>query len=110
MRHYTDRNHARGRTFLRRGNQQSGAISGPAARLVAAGGHNRGPGRGRQMNGLLSVLLSSLLGGCLGAVAGSFLNVVIHRVPRMIEAGAEPVSLKPVVLGLALPAPSLPCP
>ena len=56
------------------------------------------------MNGLASVLLSSFLGGCLGAVAGSFLNVVIHRVPRLIEAGGERISLTAYVSGLAWPA------
>ena len=56
------------------------------------------------MNGLVSVLLSALLGGCFGAVAGSFLNVVIHRLPRLIEAAGGRVSLAAYVSGLAWPA------
>jgi leader peptidase (prepilin peptidase)/N-methyltransferase len=54
------------------------------------------------MNGLVSVF-SSFLGACLGAVAGSFLNVVIHRLPHLIDAGDGRVSLATYISGLAWP-------
>jgi len=54
------------------------------------------------MNGLAPAFLS-LLGVCFGAVAGSFLNVVIHRLPRLIESGDERVTFARCVSGLAWP-------
>lgn len=48
-------------------------------------------------------LLQSAAGASLGAVAGSFLNVVIHRVPRLIDSHEGAVSVSEYVSGLAWP-------
>ena len=56
------------------------------------------------MNGLIATAVLSLIGACLGSVAGSFLNVVIHRVPRLIDAHDGEVSIRDYVAGLAFPA------
>jgi len=56
------------------------------------------------MNGLVSTAILSFIGACFGAVAGSFLNVVIHRVPRLIEAHDGQVSVREYIAGLAWPA------
>jgi leader peptidase (prepilin peptidase)/N-methyltransferase len=56
------------------------------------------------MNGLLSTAVLSLVGACFGAVTGSFLNVVVHRVPRLIEAHDGDVSVGQYIAGLAWPA------
>ena len=55
------------------------------------------------MNGLVSTAILSLIGASFGAVAGSFLNVVVHRVPRLIEAHDGDVSLRQYLHGLAWP-------
>jgi leader peptidase (prepilin peptidase)/N-methyltransferase len=56
------------------------------------------------MNGLLSTAFLSFVGACFGAVAGSFLNVVIHRVPRLIDAQDGNVSAWQYLSALAWPA------
>lgn len=38
------------------------------------------------MSGFLNVVFLSAAGACCGAVVGSFLNVVIHRLPRLIDS------------------------
>ena len=55
------------------------------------------------MNGVLSTGLLSLIGACSGASAGSFLNVVIHRVPRLIDAHGGNVSGAQYAAGLSWP-------
>ena len=55
------------------------------------------------MNGVLSTGLLSLIGACSGAIAGSFLNVVIHRVPRLIDAHGGNVSGAQYAAGLSWP-------
>src|SRR3954466_5667373 len=59
---------------------------------------------GCNMNGLVSVLLSSFLGACFGAIAGSFLTVVVHRLPRVMDTGDERIPLASYVSGLAWPS------
>jgi leader peptidase (prepilin peptidase)/N-methyltransferase len=56
------------------------------------------------MNGLLPAASLSLIGACFGAVAGSFLNVVVYRVPRLIEMHDGNVSIREYIAGLAWPA------
>jgi leader peptidase (prepilin peptidase)/N-methyltransferase len=56
------------------------------------------------MNGILSTATLSIIGACFGAIAGSFLNVVVHRVPRLIDAHDGNVSLREYIAGLAWPA------
>src|SRR5579871_4556302 len=56
------------------------------------------------MNGLVSTAILAAIGACCGAVAGSFLNVVVHRVPRLIEAHDGNVSIGEYIAGLAWPA------
>ena len=55
------------------------------------------------MNGVIATALLSLVGACFGAIAGSFLNVVIHRVPRLIDSHDGPVSVRQYVAGLSWP-------
>ena len=55
------------------------------------------------MNGLLATAVLSLIGACFGAVAGSFLNVVIHRVPRLIDSHDGDVSVGQYLAGLSWP-------
>jgi prepilin signal peptidase PulO-like enzyme (type II secretory pathway) len=55
------------------------------------------------MNGLASTAFLSLIGACFGAIAGSFLSVVVYRVPRLIEAHDGDVSLGQYLHGLAWP-------
>ena len=55
------------------------------------------------MNGLIATAFLSLVGACFGAIAGSFLNVVIHRVPRLIDSHDGPVSVSQYVAGLSWP-------
>src|SRR4051812_20310709 len=56
------------------------------------------------MNGLLSTPILFVIGACFGAVAGSFLNVVVHRIPRLIDAHDGEVSVLQYLTGLAWPA------
>ena len=55
------------------------------------------------MNGLLATTFLSLVGACFGAIAGSFLNVVIHRVPRLIDSHDGDVSVSQYLAGLSWP-------
>lgn len=55
------------------------------------------------MNGFSVVVVLSFVGACFGAVAGSFLNVVIHRVPRLIDSHDGHVSAAEYISGLAWP-------
>lgn len=56
------------------------------------------------MSGLLSTAFLSIVGAVFGAIAGSFLNVVIHRVPQLIDAQDGNVSARQYLAGLAWPA------
>ena len=49
------------------------------------------------------------LGALCGAIAGSFLNVVIHRTPLLIEYGERSVSPLQYLRGLSWPASHCPC-
>jgi leader peptidase (prepilin peptidase)/N-methyltransferase len=55
------------------------------------------------MSSLPLVLLQSATGAAFGAIAGSFLNVVIHRVPRLIDSHDGPIPVMAYVSGLAWP-------
>ena len=55
------------------------------------------------MSGPLTPIFLSFLGVCFGAVAGSFLNVLIHRVPKLIDASDGRVSIAGYIFGLAWP-------
>jgi leader peptidase (prepilin peptidase)/N-methyltransferase len=55
------------------------------------------------MNGLVTPIFLSFLGVCFGAAAGSFVNVLIHRVPRLIDASEGQVSVWGYISGLAWP-------
>jgi len=59
------------------------------------------------MTASLLLLLGSM-GALAGAIAGSFLNVVIHRVPKLIDASEE--GLTPLALLKGLSWPSSHCP
>jgi leader peptidase (prepilin peptidase) / N-methyltransferase len=60
------------------------------------------------MNGLSPLFLIGL-GICFGAVAGSFLNVLIHRIPRLIDAGDGRVFFTRYLSGLSWPPSHCPC-
>jgi leader peptidase (prepilin peptidase)/N-methyltransferase len=56
------------------------------------------------MNSLPVALTLALSGACCGAVAGSFLNVLIHRVPALIDRADGQVALRHYVSALSKPA------
>jgi leader peptidase (prepilin peptidase)/N-methyltransferase len=55
------------------------------------------------MSSLSLLLLPCAVGACFGAIVGSFFNVVIHRVPRLIDSHDGPVSVAKYVSGLSWP-------
>jgi leader peptidase (prepilin peptidase)/N-methyltransferase len=55
------------------------------------------------MSGFSMLFLPCAVGAAFGAIAGSFLNVVIHRVPRLIDSHDGNVSVAKYVSGLSWP-------
>ena len=56
-----------------------------------------------------ALLLLALTGAVFGAIAGSFLNVVIHRIPKLIDASERGLTVPAALKGLSWPASHCPC-
>jgi leader peptidase (prepilin peptidase) / N-methyltransferase len=70
---------------------------------MAAAGKRRKRREARARMSGLPVYLLAAFGAVAGAIAGSFLNVVIHRTPRIIDGGDKTVSVWEFLHGLASP-------